>query len=99
MLKRVLWITALSALLVALVHGVFIPVSWLQPVTGPLLEDRAVALSVERAALSLLPEPRLRLINATLTSTLTDQPLARAGLLTLTLQPWPDDKGRWFMTD
>lgn len=93
-MRKLLISVAVAAIAVALWHGVYIPVAWLQPVTGPLLADRAVTFKADNAVVSLLPTPKLRLFNAELGSTLTGQPLARAGLLTLQLHVSPG-QARW----
>jgi hypothetical protein len=92
--RRLLLLSASSALAVALWHGIPMPARWLSAWTDALLEDRAVSLQMGGAVVSLLPAPRIRLINAELNSSITGQPLARAGLLTLKLEIKPGS-GRW----
>ncbi len=93
-MRKLLISVGIAAIAIALWHGVYIPVAWLQPVTSPLLADRAVSFKADKAVVSLLPTPKLRLLNAELDSTLTGQPLARAGLLTLGLRVKPG-QARW----
>jgi hypothetical protein len=92
-----IWLGVLGAgmLATALWHGIYIPVSWAKALAEPALEDRAVSLDMDGAVVSLLPQVRIRLLEARLTSKLTEAPLLHAGLLTLSLRRSTSGETGW----
>ena len=81
--KNIALLLGSTAAAIALWHGIYMPSVLLQPIASTVEEGRAIEFKAESFVVSMLPSPKVRLINVQINSAITKQTLIQAGLVSL----------------
>ena len=83
-----------SATAIALWHGIYMPSALLKPMSHAIEAGRAITFKADSFVVSMLPQPKLRLINVNISSAITERPLLQAGLISVEF-----NYGQWLRGD
>jgi hypothetical protein len=82
-LKNIVLLLGSTAAAIMLWHGVYMPSFLLKPIALGVEEGRSIEFKAESFVVSMLPSPKVRLINVQINSAITKQPIVHAGLVSL----------------
>jgi hypothetical protein len=82
-LKNIVLLLGSTATAIMLWHGFYMPSFLLKPIASSVEEGRAIEFKAESFVVSMLPSPKVRLINVQINSAITKQAIVHAGLVSL----------------